>query len=203
MKKFSQNRSGDTIVEVILSFAIFTLVSLGTYGVINISLSTTRESLNISVVRNLVDSQATSLRFIQNAYITTYSPGSDSDNVPASQWKHLTEYIKSKNPRGNITDFNSRTITSCPDIPNNSFIMNPKKSSFIEYSDSSMKKSSGVSELVFDESDNMTSYGVWIEADRSSTSRPAFIDFYIRACWSGSGSNPNIIGTIVRLYDTE
>ena len=187
---------------MILSFAIFTLVSLGTYGVINMSLSTTRESLNISIVRNLVDSQATSLRFIQNAYIATYSPGTDSDNEPAKQWKLLTDYIKSKNPRGNITDFNSKTTTSCPDIPNSSFIMNPKKSSFIPYSDGFMKKSTGVADLVFDESDNMTSYGVWIEADRSST-RPAFIDFYIRACWSGSESNPNIIGTIVRLYDTE
>jgi len=202
LKKFSKNRSGDTIVEVILSFAIFSLVCMGTYGVINMSLSSTRESLNISVVRNLVDSQATSLRFIQNAYIATYSPGSDSDNEPASQWKLLTDYIKTRNPGGDIIDFGAQTNTNCPDIPNNSFIMNPKKSSFIPYSDSSMKKSSGVADLVFDGSDNMTSYGVWIEADRSSTS-PAFIDFYIRACWIGSGSNPSIIGTIVRLYDTE
>ena len=38
----------------------------------------------------------------------------------------------------------------------------------------------------------------------SSTSRPEFYDFHIRACWVNSnGSRPTTIGTIIRLYNPE
>lgn len=195
------NKSGDTIIEVVLSITIFSLVCYGIYNLLVSTISSSRRSLDISVARNLVDSQATSLRFIQNAYISTYSPGLESNSTPAKQWKNLKNYISEKNPRSNVIDFGPNT-TTCPDIPLNSFIMNPKDSSFIPYSEASIKKATGLAELKFDEKDDLISYGIWIEAARSSTN-PPYIDFYIRSCWNGDNDIPVIIGTIVRLYDTQ
>lgn len=201
--KIFNDRRGDTMVEVLLGITFFSIVCLGAYSLTNISLVSTRSSLDYNLVRNYMDAQATGLRFLQNAYLSSKNTGTTL--VPALQWIGLRNDIIS-NASTNPIDFGVNTNT-CPEIPTTSFIINPKDST-VTYADDGtgriVKSSSGLSRLDFNsDTNNITrANGLWIEAKRTTSDSSSYIDFYIRACWYEFGnSNASTLATIVRLYD--
>lgn len=67
MKK---TKRGDTFIEVMFAFAIFSLVAIITLGTMNMGISTSENSLELTIARNELNAQAEALRFIHSSYIS-------------------------------------------------------------------------------------------------------------------------------------
>ncbi len=61
-------KRGDTIVEVAFSIAIFSLVAVLSILLMNSGLATAQASLEVTMARNEINSQAEAIRFIHNSY---------------------------------------------------------------------------------------------------------------------------------------
>lgn len=66
---YSSVKRGDTIVEIMFAFAIFSLVAIITVTMMNMGLAAGERSLEITTVRNEINAQAEALRFIHSSYI--------------------------------------------------------------------------------------------------------------------------------------
>jgi len=203
IKKIYGYRRGDTLVEVLFAITFFSTVVLSVNLMVNVSLSASRSALELSLVRNYIDSQAASLRFLQNAYITTYNVNTVVTGSAAVEWGKVRNYAKTNS---GVIDFGVGT-TVCPEIPDKSFIIDPKKSIFVPYATNKIKKYDNyISRIDYNPitGDISNSYGIWVEALRTENTNSAYIDFHIRACWFTPGKSvPNTLATIVRLYDVK
>lgn len=193
---------GDTIVEVLFAVAIFSLVAVGAFSLVNQGVATSQRSLESTLVRQEMDSQAETLRFMHNSYTSAYRDGISfdaADRSPAANWSRLIGYVKT-------TDLErASTFGTCPDasrysdsMPDGSFFVNPMTSRHI--SDRNAMQAPETWAQVGPD----VSSGVWVEGvpSRSPGATIGYIDFHIRACWDAPGlSTPMTLGTIVRLYD--
>lgn len=197
---------GDTLIEVLFATAAFSLLAVGAIALMNQGLATSQRALEITLVRNEIDSQAEALRFLNTSYIASYNASNSyATGTPASEWYSISETARITT---NISEFGPSGGT-CPEPPTSSFILNPKKAKFLSSSALTLKSSETFSQLVYDNIDDVIdARGIWIEAIRSidspvdAESNAGYIDFHIRACWFSPGQNmPMTIGTIVRLYE--
>ena len=191
------SQRGDTLIEVIFAFTVFSMLAVGAITVMNQGTATAQRTLEITLVRQEMDSQAAVLRYIK------------AEN--ASGWSELVSEAPKDAPTtfGELTDDNS-----CPALPGRSIVMNPlsgavseKKPELISAdsptvyprvvtTDSETESVGEDGEVVTTISTDVSTYGMWIEPVRDDS----FIDFHIRACWQSVGSNkPVYLGTIVRL----
>ena len=65
-----KEKRGDTLIEVMLSIAIFSLVAIITINMMNDGLNTAQRTLETEMARNEIDAQAEALRFIHNNYVS-------------------------------------------------------------------------------------------------------------------------------------
>lgn len=206
----NRNPRGDTIVEVVIAIAMFSIVAIGAQSLMNKSLATTRGDFEITLVRNQIDSQANALRYMHNSYIASYSSGGTPTTGPASEWKRVVDYVKAKG----LTTASNYGLTAagkCPAATTSSFIINVKKATMVSTA-SLFVAATTSSQVSYDAADEITAasggaQGIWIEGVRvvpadTTQSKAAYIDFHIRTCWSTVGQDvPHTLGTIVRLYD--
>lgn len=184
---------GDTIIEVLLAFTVFSMVSVGTMTVMGQGTNASQRALEITLVRQQIDAQAEALRAAHQAYSSSGSPDT-------SEWKKFAIAGSSHYANSN----------ACPaeqvDIPN-SFLINPKNgevatgnwlkniATSTEYPYAHVKQNGATTE----------SYGIWIERTyKPGGNAPGSYDFDIRACWYGAGlsnETPMQIETTVRLYE--
>lgn len=196
MKRYAK---GDTLMEVMLAISIFAMLMVGGLALMNDGLSKAQTTLELTMARNTIDSQAEALRFINDAYIAKY-PNEVDDNSTAAQWGKITEGASDNatslgDCKINTTDFNKTFVVD-------SYTMKKKNTDMagadtyprLVYSKEDTNK--------INESPNYAgSRGVWIEAVKPESSSN-YYDFHIRACWQPAGTNtPATLGTIVRLYD--
>ncbi len=85
MKKI---KHGDTIIEVCICVSIFALVCIFTVGLMNNGLNTAQRTLEVTMARTAIDSQAESLRFIHNNYL------SERNSNSTAQFKKIWQRIK-------------------------------------------------------------------------------------------------------------
>ncbi len=187
---------GDTIIEVVIAFAIFSLAAVGAIAIINTGLATTQRNLETTLVRQQIDSQAEILRNMRDtkdpAWQTLISSTTLVDNpavladscktvLPSDQAFYIKPNIDSTNPANTTYD-----RKSVPDPAN--YTPLPTTYAKINYSDVNGK-----------------SEGIWIQAssaEKSTTGGITAYDFYIHACWESVGLNaPMTLGTIVRIYE--
>ena len=206
ISKFQQNR-GDTLIEVLFATAIFGLIAVGGLAIMNQGLSASQRALEITLVRNEVDAQAETLRFLNASYIAAYQPNSSyAANTPAGQWALISENA-TNDSASNFSMAGAKCPSSSQALRENSFIINTKNGKYTALNVSTFKPSRTFSQVGYDVNGIITSVeGVWIEAVRSVLSgnpnQAGYIDFHIRACWDSTGqSTPATIGTIVRLYE--
>jgi len=212
---YKYNR-GDTLIEVLFATAIFSLVAVGGLSIMNQGTATSQRALEITLVRNEIDSQAESLRFLNASYIAAYQLGAGGSapsvtlTGPARQWQIMQSNIINTN-NTKASDFGITSTGTCPVMPVGSFIINAKDATFVLPTNGKLKPAVTFSQVVYSTVGVPTvleSDGIWIEAVRSSTvvgnnqANAGYIDFNIRACWDSPGqSAPVTIGTIVRLYE--
>lgn len=204
-------RKGDTIVEVMIAVTVLSMVIVSSLAIMSGGLATTQRNMESTLVRQEMDSQTATLRFLHNAYIASYQPGViPTANTPARQWYQMVEFIKAANLREAST-FGATALNTCPTPPAaGSFILNAKKAT-VATTYALFKQPPLYSKVVYDNTGNITeSQGLWIEGIRSVTRvddsgyqrNVGYIDFHIRSCWFSVGQNaPMTLGTIVRLYD--
>lgn len=200
-----RNERGDTIVEVLFAVAIFSLVAVGAFSLVNQGIATAQRSLESTLVRQEMDAQAETLRFMHSAYTSAYQGGvrfEASDRSPAAEWSRLVGYINeagidAASPFGTCPE-PDRYLES---IPEGSFFVDPMTSTFITDRNNILMPETWAQIDV--DGDRRVSEGIRIEAVPSPESTGiGYIDFHIRACWDAPGlSMPMTLGTIVRLYD--
>ncbi len=200
---------GDTLIEVLFAISIFSLVAVGGLAIMNQGTATSQRALEITLVRNEIDAQAETLRFLNSSYVAAYQPGASYlPTTPAGQWVAMLNSIKLTD-NTNVSDFGVTGESKCPTHPNGSFILNTRKAEFINPSTGNLGPAQIFSQVRYNVSGQVTSAeGIWIEAIRSKTAsdinqaNAGYIDFHIRACWDSPGQSiPVTIGTIVRLYE--
>ncbi len=91
-------KRGDTIIEVMFAFAIFTMVAIVTVSMMNLGLATSERSLELVTARNELNAQAEALRFVHSSYISELTLPSCDDagsgqkcQQYAKLWQRITE----------------------------------------------------------------------------------------------------------------
>ncbi len=173
------NRRGDTMVEVIVAFAVFTLVAVGAITIMNRGIAMTERSLEITLVREQIDAQAEVLRYARDIQSTAWTTIRASSAVSSGG-------------------------DSCPGTPPaEAFIASVSTTGDISYTRFSSVAGSYQQPQTYSQftvADSPQAYGMWVVPVRVSAD---VYDMYIRACWYAPGeSTPTTLGTIVRLYET-
>lgn len=200
---------GDTLIEVLFATAVFSLIAVGGLSIMNQGTAASQRALEITLVRNEIDSQAETLRFLNASYIAAYRSGVNNypAGTPAGEWQSMHNSIVAT---GALSASTFGVVgTSCPSSPQGSYILNAKSAKFILPNSGKLHKAQRFSQVVYDAGGQVSSAdGIWIEAVRSVSSsdpyqaKAGYIDFHIRACWDSPGQSiPATIGTIVRLYE--
>jgi len=204
MLNLSTNKTrGDTLIEVLFATAAFSLVAVGGLSIMNQGTAASQRALEITLVRQQIDAQAETLRFLNSSYIAAFKQGISSyPGTPADEW-HL---IKNLSP----VNANISPLNNCdPGQNTNSFILNTHTAKFVQpVGIGKPVASKTFSQVVYNGNNLVSAEGIWIEAISSVPSgnvsqiNSGYIDFNIRACWDSSGQSiPVTIGTIVRLYE--
>lgn len=198
---------GDTLVEVLFAITVFAFVVVGALSIMNQGSAASQRSLEITLVRQQIDAQAETLRFMHDSYVAVYRPGisfntTDATTTPAEEWYTMT--------RSGITATSASEFGAvddvCPTPPGESFVMDTRNARFIDGTPATLVPAVTFPQLTFNDSDAfVASEGLWVEAIRSPVvagSNTGFIDFHIRGCWEAPGlSQALTTGTIVRLYE--
>ncbi len=198
-------QSGDTLIEVLFAITVLSLAIVMSLSIMNQGTAASMRSLQITLVRQEIDSQAEALRFLNSAYVATYTSGyapATSDASPAAEYYRIIQAIQARNA-SSVSAFGSEG-ESCRPIPESAFIVNARSAKYQNYNASLLVEAPTYAQLVYRTDGTLNrSEGIWVEAVRSSASGGTrYTDFHIRACWGAPGTNvPMNLGTIVRLYD--
>lgn len=190
---------GDTIIEVMLAFVVFSLVVVSTLSLMNKGMATAQRSLELTLVRQQIDSQITMLDRLRQASV--------------ADWRALTSTAADAQPPA------LASITTCPG-PTDSLVAG----SFYlaATADKSAVRSYAVGPTTFEPARTFASvdtfaetaippavqpksYGIWVTLVKSegfATNRA--YDIHVRACWSAAGdTRPSLIATVTRVYDAD
>lgn len=133
-------KRGDTIIEVTLAFAIFSLVAILTIAMMNLGLSASERSLELVTARNELNAQAEALRFVHSSYISEMTlPTCDSPDLKPGE--KCQQYAEIWNDiTSNAIDSSSMTInyplSNCNEVydndnqllrANNAFVINTRQ----------------------------------------------------------------------------
>ena len=207
MLRHSLKQRGDTLIEVLLAISIFSLVAVGTLSIMSQGTAASQRSLEITLVRQQIDAQAETLRFMHDSYVAVYRSGitfdtSDGTTSPAEEW---SEVLAANRPAAS-------GVSECPaKTPSGSFVVDPVRVRFVSWEGKTTRGTTDFAQIKRTSTGAFQkSNGIWVEAVRSTTNvadggnqtNAGYIDFHILACWDTTGSSiPSTQGTIVRLYD--
>lgn len=195
--------SGDTLIEVMFAVAVFGLIVVSSLALMNQGTATSQRSVEITAVRQQIDAQAETLRFLQSAYVQAYYSGiTFSATDPASPAKEYYRIIQHING-STSTAASELGSTPCNRPLRDSFVLNARRAT-LETTYGLFQAPLTFAQVEYSGANQITaSRGIWVEGVRSSDSASAgHIDFHIRGCWSAPGmSSPMNLGTIVRLYE--
>lgn len=172
---------GDTIIEVILAVSIFSLVAVGAMTIMNSGLAMVQRSLEITLVRQQIDSQAEMLRFVHDR------ARADSTGSYKTLWDNI---VLVTNPTQLLS------VSECPASISNSIAL-------MESGSEIKKVSSYVGRpATYAKVEGTESQGISIQLVKVNDGAAYAYDAYIQACWDSPGSSkPVTMGTIVRIYD--
>lgn len=197
------NQRGDTLIEVLFAITVFSLVVVMSLALMNQGTQASLRSLQLTLVRQQVDSQAETLRFLNSSYIAAYTPGftAAAATGPAQVYAQLLE-LADTSGLTNSSEFGAGGSTTCPNPPSGSFILNTRRASLHT---TLFRPAETIAEVQYDTitNDATASYGLWVEPIRAAGDLTSgYTDFHIRACWPAPGlGTPMSTGTIVRLYE--
>lgn len=176
---------GDTIIEVMLAITIFSSIAIGVTALMGRGVAAAQRSLEITLVRQQIDSQAEMLRFVSDQA----KAGSAEAMV---LWQDITSHHVMTDP---LSVLNRDT---CPTAIPGYFSLWPMSSGQVDKAPSSYRAEPATYARVNDAG----SEGISIQLARVTGGRA--YDAYIQACWYAPGqSRPITTGTVVRIYDEQ
>jgi type II secretory pathway pseudopilin PulG len=204
MRLTRDRQRGDTIIEVLFAITVFAMVAVGSLSIMNQGTGSAQRSLEVTLVREQIDAQAEAIRFIHQAYVTSYQADVQPSGT-AAEWTKMKALGK-ENPSafGNLP--NNQCLETAPD---NAFVLNARRAE-VSTATVTMRPLEGstlppFAQVAYDDTSNAIdqAYGIWVEVVPSAASEDVkFVDFHIRACWDSPGATiPVTLGTIVRLYE--
>lgn len=170
---------GDTLVEVLMAIVIISVVIVGAMTMMSRGLAAAQIALEHSQVRLSINSQIEMLRYARDTYLRNPTDPS------ALQWRAIA------------TGGNADPITY-----NDSCIVTGTKNGFYM-----TKNATQITQNSYTVNNPATvatpGSGMWIETVLSTPGvKPAYIDFVVRACWTGAGAaGKQQTVTAMRLYD--
>lgn len=202
-------KKGDTLIEVILAFSVFSAAMVGGLWMMNNAMARAMASTQLTWARNEMDAQAEALRFINTRYVTARSSGATATDRRVSSWNSVI-----RNAVESASD-----LSSCS-ASRNAFVINYFQMDTGSVVSNNVSRATTYPRLAFSgagggdtaswrgmRTSMSGAEGLWIEAvsgpRRSATdATPQYYDFHIRACWIAPGQGaPTTLGTIVRLYN--
>lgn len=176
---------GETIVEAIIAFGIFSAIVTGTILIMNRGVSMAQKSLEMTLVREQVDGQAEMLRYIRN-------------NLPLL-WNDITSPTRIQaNPKA----LSPNTATCDTPSSNAYFIRGIENANPLVVPTSSVANYGLPTTYASINHATARSSGIWVETTVAEGTNPVAYDFRVHACWNTSGDSiPVSMGTIVRLYE--
>lgn len=196
-----QLQRGDTIIEVLFAFTVFSLIAIAGLSLMNQGTALSQRALEISLVRQQIDSQADALRYLNHAYIADYGKNGEATR----QWNRVVaaNAVDRANDFEDMASGNGCVIPSVADHPFALDVFKLETSPPI----TQIAQAGTYAKVRYGTTMDPRPEGLWIQAVRSpqesgASLRPGFYDFHIRACWSSPGqATPVTLGTIVRLYE--
>lgn len=207
-------QKGDTLIEVMVAFGVFSLVAIGALTVMNQGTALSQRTLELTTVRDEINGQAEALRFLHDSYVANYQPGSPPTTGPAAEWVKLQNVVRGAAlPRTTSLDDIQATCPQNP--PTGSFGIDSRNARVVRIADAKLVPATGVARLNYTYNaatqrfDLGTMEGVWIEAISSPTNHSdpsqtnlGYIDFHIFGCWNTLQQDRTVtLATIVRLYE--
>ena len=187
---------GDTVVELIFAFALFSLAIVGCLVIMNAGIRMSQNSIETTLVRQQMDAQAEMIRYIQEA------DGAAWSNIKAKLSSDVMPLSSSANSCPTLAEISSPNRGSF-------FVSQTSPNTFAVNTISGANYSAPATYARLDYA-TQQSAGIWLQiaeaenvSDLASPGRSIVAyDLYIHACWSRTGSDiPVTLGTIVRLYD--
>jgi len=176
---------GDTIVEAIISFAIFSAVAMGCLLIMNQGVAMAQRSLEVTLVRQQMDAQGEILRYVRDSQPIAWAELTSASTVTTtpSPLASGTDVCAPPSPKAFFLVASLNTNPSIQKTATSGVYLEPETYSQIDYATSK-------------------SYGLWVEATKAEGGAVDAYDFRIHACWQAVGSSvPMTLGTIVRLYE--
>ncbi|HWT40821.1 MAG TPA: hypothetical protein VN081_06185 [Dongiaceae bacterium] len=193
-------RRGDTLIEVLFAITVFSLIVVTSLSLMNQGTAASQRSMEITLVRQQIDSQAETLRFLHDSYVSAYQSGQAPSTGPAGEFTKIINQVKTT---GNASASTFGSV-KCGTPPSGSFVLDTHAAKLVTNS-AIFKYPDTYAQTIYDATGNMTSSnGIWIEGVRSASTgaNAGYIDFHIRGCWDTPGLNVSMnLGTIVRLYE--
>lgn len=189
---------GDTIIEVLLAITVFSLVAVSAIAIMNQGVNTTQRALEITLVRQQIDSQIEALRAAHQAY-----PTLDVAKRAGSKWKTITDTVNASPDEDPVVGEGE-----CPEtgqLGGGAFALNPLTGQLL--SSSNIRSITDSNAPPYAQFSGGNVYGLWIKGKvkkSDDTVFPDAYDFRVRACWQAAGmttTTPMWIETDVRLYD--
>lgn len=228
IKSRRQFKQGDTIVEVLFAIAIFSFVAMVMMDVMQRGSLAAQMSLEITLARNAMNSQAEAVRFVNAAiHARVREQEAGQGNVYTETWNEMISH------KGAVSDWNAMIVDQggrkvCRDIPSNAFVLDIKNLSsgqqavksgnvnlvradvfprllYADYT-GSLTQSEKEQNVIVDNKRFDKSEGIWMEVEEvgDMNKTTTAYDFHIRSCWIGSGQlSPTTQGTIVRVHVTK
>lgn len=121
-------KKGDTLIEVALAVGIFSMVAILIISVISASTSSAQSSLELTITREELDSQAEALRFIHDSYVIGSQSKDTTENPYAALWNTLVSHAV--DPSNGDIDY---TPKSCSELyePNGFMKNNVSRKQFV------------------------------------------------------------------------
>lgn len=193
---------GDTIIELLLAFTVFTLVSVGALAIMNQGINSAQRSLEVALVKQQIDAQAEALRETHREYGAAIETGTQSSTA----WYQIQRNMADSPNLQLEADGMCNRLNG---VASRIFIMNArngtKPSSVSPVSMTGAPASAPPYARVVYSGNNVSSAtGIWIEKTTKPAGHrsPAATDLTIKACWYGPGQTaPMQLQTVLRLYN--
>jgi prepilin-type N-terminal cleavage/methylation domain-containing protein len=205
MRKLTQQR-GDTLIEVMVAFAVFAMIAVGALAVMNQGTTSAQDSLETTQVRQQIDNQAEMLRYLHQAYLA--NPDDITSGGLPEKFRSLVAIAETAEDNGveQATDYGSSCTQTIPGNASYRFMLDPNTGA--QLAPSNVRPADHTSAPPYAQVTSGASYGLWVEPIMSdadvASGTVRYIDFHVRSCWNSAAASPQrTLGTIVRLYVPE
>lgn len=200
---------GDTIIEVMVAFAVFAMVAIGALTVMNQGTASAQDTLETTHVRQQIDNQAEMIRFLHQAYLA--NPNDTTAGGLPDKFRALVTQAKAAKSAGvtQASEFGAACVQAIPGDPAYRFVLDPNTGASLIADNVRPADHASAPPYAKVETDQtgLYAYGLWVEpilSNASASGEAQYIDFHVRACWNGASSAPQrTLGTIVRIYVPE